>query len=128
MGRFTTSNSSVTVAGIDYHKRFSVVSLGDSQGNLLEQHKLTNDEKLLIEFFSQFPGLTCAVESSRAFEWFVDLLVDQGIQVRVCNPRQVKLIAQTAFKTDKRDSRVLMMLLAKNFLPESYMPTPKERE
>jgi transposase len=128
MGRSTTSKSVVTFAGIDYHKKFSVVSLGDCNGNLLEQHKLINDEKLLIEFFSQFPGLACAVESSRAFEWFVDLLVDLGVRVHVCNPRQVKLIAQTAFKTDKRDSKVLMVLLAKNFLPESYMPTAKERE
>jgi transposase len=128
MGRFTTAKSNVTFAGIDYHKKFSVVSLGDSEGNLVHQEKLMNDEKLLTEFFSQFPGLICAVESSRAFEWFVDLLVNLGLQVRVCNPRRVKLIAQTAFKTDKRDSKVLMMLVAKNFLPESYVPTAKERE
>ena len=128
MGRSTTSKSSVTFAGIDFHKKFSVVSLGDSEGNLVQQHKLINEEKLLIDFFSQYRGLRCAVESSRAFEWFVDLLVDLGLEVHVCNPRQVKLIAQTAFKTDKRDSKVLMLLLAKNFLPESYVPTAKERE
>jgi transposase len=128
MGRSTTSNSVVTIAGIDYHKRFCVVALGDAQGNLVAQQKLINDEKVLREFFSQYPGMTCAVESSRAIEWFVDLLIELKLNVRVCNPRAVKLISQTSFKTDKRDSKTLMALVARNWLPQSYWPTSRERE
>lgn len=127
MASSTTSIEKITFIGIDYHKRFSVVTLGDQTGKVISQEKLINDEKLLRKFFSQFQGAKCAIESCRAFEWFVDLLRNLGLQVFVCHPKQVKLIAETAFKTDKRDSKVLMQLLAKDFLPLAYFATAEER-
>ena len=127
MGSFTTPVSQVIFIGIDYHKRSSTVTLGDRDGNVVCQERLVNDEQILRKFFGPYHGAKCAVESSRAFEWLVDLLVELGLEVVVCHPRQVKLIAQTAFKTDKRDSKTLMLLLAKDFLPTSYYATAEER-
>jgi transposase len=39
----------------------------------------------------------------------------------------MKLICQTAYKNDKIDSRKIMELLARNYLPTSYQATPAER-
>jgi transposase len=127
MGRLTTSVRKVIFIGIDFHKRSSTVTLGDRDGNVVQQAKLINDEQILRKFFAEYRGAKCAVESSRAFEWLVELLMELGLEVVVCHPRQVKLIAETAFKTDKRDSKILMMLLAKDFLPTSYYATAEER-
>ncbi len=127
MGRSTTPVSIVIFAGIDYHKKFSVIALGDAEGNLVDRQKLVNDEELIRRFFSQYPGLTCTVESCRGYEWFVDLLKEIGLTVHVCNPRQVKLIAQSKKKNDKVDSKTLMELLAKGYLPTCYQASPEER-
>jgi len=128
MGRFTTPKSEVTFAGIDFHKRFSVVALGDKDGTMAaKQQKLINDEQQIREFFAPYAGIHCAVESCRGYEWFVDLLKSIGLQVTVCDPRRIKLIAETYTKTDKRDARVLMELVAKGFLPACYQPTAEER-
>jgi transposase len=127
--RLTPSeNEIVTFAGIDYHKKFSVVTLGDKAGNVISTHRLANDPLGITDFFEQFGPLTCAVESCRGYEWFVDHLKALGNTVYLSNPYQTKLIAQTRCKTDKIDSRIIMELLAIGFLPKCYLPTQEERE
>jgi len=114
--------------GVDYHKRSSLVSIGDAEANCLLQNRIPNDEAAIRELFQRLPaGTPCAIESCRGYEWLIDLLTDIGIKVHVANARGVKLIAQTRCKTDKVDSRVLMELLAKGFLPTCYQPTAAER-
>lgn len=130
MPRNTTARSKVaSFAGIDYHKKFSLVSLGDSEGKLLAQHKLVHtDVETVRAFFSQHPGIQCAIESSRGYEWLLDLLREEGIEVKVANTYGVRLIADSRRKTDKIDSKILMELLAKGFLPTCYQPSKAERE
>jgi len=50
MGRFTTATdiSTVHYAGIDYHKKFSVVCLGDADGNVIGEKKLYHDDPAAI--------------------------------------------------------------------------------
>jgi transposase len=115
-------------AGIDYHKKFSLVTLGDEHGEPIEQIKLYHDDvPNVTRFFKQHKGLVCALESCRGYEWFLDLLTELGLEVHVCNPVRMKIICQTAFKNDKIDSRKIMDLLARNYLPTSYQATPAER-
>lgn len=127
MGKCTTATETVTFAGIDFHKKFSVVCLGDKDGNQIGQKKLYNNEAEIRAYFAPYSGITCAVESCRAYEWFVELLRDCGLNVLICNPRQAKLIVQSRCKTDKLDSRKLMELLAKGYLPTCYLPTTEEK-
>lgn len=115
-------------AGIDYSKAFSFVTIGDKDGKVLQQFKVMNNEDEWNDFFARFSKLKCALESCRGYEWLLDELIRQGHEVRLAEPRSVKLIAQSRCKTDKIDSRVLMELLAKDFLPVCYQPTKKERK
>lgn len=114
-------------AGIDFHKRTSVVAIGDAQGNLIQQVTLVNDEKSIVEYFGQFVGLECVIESCRGYEWLLELLENMGHTVHMGDSRSIKLIAVTRCKTDKIDSKILMELLAKQFLPTCYQPTQTER-
>jgi len=126
-----TSNTKVLVkakyAGIDFHKRTSVVALGDDEGRVLEQVTLINDHQQIEKYFSQFVGLECVIESCRGYEWLVEQLEELGHTVHMGDSRSIKLIAQTRCKTDKIDSRILLELLAKNFLPKCYQASAKER-
>jgi transposase len=127
MVKSTTPAHVETYAGIDYHKKFSVVTLGDKDGKVLKTERVPNDRQSVTQFFQQFPGLICTVESCRGYEWFVELLQSMGLTVHLCHPYAVKLISQSRCKTDKIDSKILMELLAKGFLPTCYQPTSDER-
>jgi transposase len=128
MGRSTTVIVPVTYAGIDYHKRFSVVTLGDANGTVIEQKKLYNDRQLMTDYFKSYVGISVVIESCRGFEWLADLLTELGLHVVIGNAQQIKLIAKSKFKNDKIDSKILMELLAKDYLPICYRATRQERE
>jgi transposase len=55
------------------------------------------------------------------------LLKSLGCEVRVANTYAVRLIADSRCKNDKIDSRILMELVSRNYLPVCYQPTEKER-
>lgn len=124
----TIESKRAVFAGIDFHKRFSVVTLGDSSGKPLMQERLSNDEHAIRKFFLRHAPLTCAVENSRANEWFVELLKQCSCEVKVSNTYAVRLIADSKCKNDKIDSQILMELLARDYLPTCYQPTKEERE
>lgn len=115
-----------TYAGIDYHKKFFVVTLGDEQGKVLGQYKRPSAETEVAKLFGRYPGLSCAIENCRGNQWFVELLKQLGCIVNVSNTYAVRLIAESRCKTDKIDSKILMELLSKNFLPTVYQPTEEE--
>lgn len=121
------TDSSVKYAGIDYHKKFSVVTLGDATAKVIMQEKLLNDPNAIKTFFKNYGSVICAIENCRGMEWFVELLQELGLTVHISNTYAVKLISQSRCKTDKIDSRILMELLAKGFLPTCYQPTRGER-
>lgn len=126
-GLTPTDQTRPVFAGIDFHKRISVVSLGDAAGNLLLQETLDNDVHVLRKFFLRHGPLKCAIENCRGNEWMIDLLKTCGCDVVVGNTYAIKLISQSKKKDDKNDSRVLMELLSRNYLPQCYQPTAEER-
>jgi transposase len=117
-------------AGIDYHKTFIMVSIGDKDGEVLLRKRIYTIKEELLKFFRQFKQLVCVVESCRGYEWFVDFLKDElGFEVYVCSPAAIKaFLNRTRTKCDRIDSDSLMELLAKDFLPLCYVPTADERE
>lgn len=128
MARHTTmAASSATFAGIDYHKKSFTVTLGDSDGEVVFQDEFPSDIDTVFNFFRTRPGLVCAIETCRGNEWFIDTLKQCGCEVRVANTRGVRLIAESRCKNDKADSRVLMELVSRNYLPVCYQPTLEER-
>ncbi len=95
-------------AGIEYHKKFFVVTLGDAAGKVLCQEKLSSDQESVQRLFGGRDKLIYAMENCRANEWFVESLNSCGCEVRVANTYAVRLIAESRCKNDKIDSRILM--------------------
>lgn len=118
---------SAVYAGIDYHKKSFTVTLGDADGNVLLQEQYASDVVSVFNFFRTRPGLICAIENCRGNEWFIETLKECGCEVRVANTRGVRLIAESKCKNDKNDSRILMELVSRDYLPICYQPTNQER-
>ena len=51
--------------GIDYAKKFSYMTVGDKDGNVLRQEPVRNDLAMLEQFFEPYPKLTVAIEACR---------------------------------------------------------------
>ncbi len=89
---------------------------------------MPNEFDAVGKFFSQF-GSDCkvAVEATRNWYWFVDLLQSMSIDVTLSNPVQTKAIAYARVKNDKVDARMLSRLLENDLIPSAWIPSPEER-
>jgi len=108
--------------GIDLHKRFSVASVVDEKGKLIEQRKLPNGIEIKEFLEGHSSPLQVAVEATGNWQWLYELLEGEGIEVKLSHPLKTKAIASARVKNDRVDSLTLAQLLRADLLPLSYIP------
>jgi len=117
--------------GIDYHKRYSVVSICDAAGQLVDEERI---EHAFPERFGQLISrhAPCHVgyEATMNWGWLYEILeAIPGVErIVMANPLHVRLIAAAQVKTDKVDARKLAQLLRANLLPASHIPDRATRQ
>jgi len=116
-------------AGVDLHKRFSVITVVDKEGTVIEEAKIATDNKKTKAFFAKFDTeMDIAAEATFNAEWFHTLMDGEGgKKVVLANPSRTKAIGSGAAKTDRIDARMLADLLRSNMLPRSVVPNERER-
>lgn len=115
--------------GVDYHKKYSVATKMDYQGNILETIKLSNDPHSLQSYADSLPkGSKIAVEATGNWYYFYELLENKSPEIFLAHPLKTRAIAEARIKTDKIDSTILAHLLRTDFLPTSYIPSRKVRD
>ena len=109
--------------GVDFHKKQSTVTVMNKEGIIKDESKLHhNDKKAIADYFLSFgKGSSVSVEATRNWYWFVDLLQDLNMDVKLVHAKKARIIAESTIKTDKIDARVLSHLDRCNFLPQSYI-------
>lgn len=129
----TQSNSKIMLfAGIDFHKRYSVVHVVDSSGAAVKKGRIEpNSLAGFAAFFAGFaPGSVRAVfESSMNWGYLYDLLheVEAVTDVTLANPYKTKIIAEASVKTDKIDARWLATLHRGGLIAESHASSVEAR-
>ncbi|HWT82374.1 MAG TPA: IS110 family transposase, partial [Candidatus Methylomirabilis sp.] len=68
------------------------------------------------------------VEATASYPWFVELVEPLADRVVLGNPKKLRVIAESTKKTDRLDAQILAEFLALDMIPESYQPTPRQRE
>jgi transposase len=113
-------------SGIDIHKRFSVITTLDQQGQLIAKAKVKNKPELINQYFNKLDQDThkAVIEACFAWGWLADQLEDSKIQIMLANPQKTKAIASARIKTDSVDSKILADLLRSDFIAPSHY-TPK---
>lgn len=116
-------------AGLDMHKRFSVVTITDDSGKeVVSGKRLNNDEGEIRSFFADFDDdVRVVLEAGGNWYWMCDLLDSMVIDNRLCHPMKTKAIASARIKTDKIDSGILAHLGRMDFVPEAYKPDMETR-
>jgi transposase len=108
-------------SGIDQHKLFSYITTVDSDGKIIKEAKLNNNNFDILNYFSSIgKEHSATVETTGGWYWINDLLSSKGIKLTLAHAKFVKAIAYAKVKTDKVDSHILAQLLRLNFIPEAY--------
>jgi len=112
----------VFYTGIDQHRRSSVLTTYTEDGRVVGHATLPNEPRRVRHYFAQFPGShRAAVEATGRWYWLRDLLVANGIDLRLAHAKFLKAIAYAKVKTDAIDAGTLGQLLRTGFIPEAHM-------
>ena len=115
--------------GVDLHKKSITVCVMDEKRKVLARKTLActqTDE--IVEFFRQFRPFKVVVEATASYVWFVELVEPLAEKVVLANPKKLRVIAESTKKTDRLDAQVLTEFLVLDMIPESYQPTPRQRQ
>ena len=116
--------------GVDYHKRYSHITVVDNQGSVLRSGRVNNELRDLEEFLGGLEGPSRAVvEASRTWGVMYDLLdeLESISSVTLAHPYKVRAIASAKIKTDAIDAGTLAQLLRADLIPAAYAPSKEAR-
>jgi transposase len=116
----------VLYAAIDIHKHvFQAAVLDPGSGEVAEE-RFSADRESLGRWAEQWRGRVAvvAIEATTGWRWVARDLAERGFDVRLAEPVQARglLGRRRSAKTDRLDARWLARLLAKEMLPESWIP------
>lgn len=114
--------------GVDYHKRYSQVTVMDERGQIKRSARLANEPEEFQRLLEEL-GEPCelALEAGRNWGLLYDWLEGKAEQVHLVHPLKVKAIAWAKIKTDAIDSCTLAHLLRADLLPTAHIPSPGTR-
>jgi transposase len=116
-------------SGIDLHKRSVAIHTLDVDGAIVRTANLPAERSALTAYFGTLPGPHRAVvECTGMWYWVRDLLVPQGIDLRLGHAKYLKAISYAKVKTDAVDAATLAQLLRVDLIPEAHMISAAQRE
>lgn len=108
--------------GADLHARSVSFAGVDEAGALVTEKTLRTRPEDVLGFVEKYrPGVSVAVEAMNSYYWFVDTLMEAGIEVHLVHPLMLKAISYAKVKTDKVDARTIAQLLRLGMLPKAYI-------
>lgn len=115
--------------GVDLHKKFFNFFSHDERTLESTQGKVfNNDQGEIRKYLDMFDAPSqVAVEATRNWYWFVDMLQEAGVKVHLSNPKQTKAIGWGRKKGDKIDAETLCNLLRAGYLPTCWIPEKEAR-
>ena len=86
------------------------------------------DTEKMRAFFEKLGRFQVVVEATASYEWFFLLIEDLADRLVLAHPKKLRVIAESARKTDKIDAEVLALFLTLDMIPEAYRPSPRIRQ
>jgi len=115
--------------GVDLHKKSITVCVMDQNRKVVGRKTLAcTQTKEIVEFFRQYRPFKVVLEATASYPWFVELVEPLAEKVVLANPKKLRVIAESTKKTDRLDAQVLAEFLVLDMIPESYQPTPRQRQ
>ncbi len=113
-------------AAIDIHTRVFQAAVLDAESGQLAQERLPATREALDDWATRSAGKleAVALEATTGWRWVARELQARGFDVRLCDPGEARALggSKRRPKTDRLDAAWLARLLAKEMLPEAWLP------
>lgn len=114
--------------GLDHHRKFTQVAVVNEADAVLLECKIPNTLEAVTAMLRRLTGTTQAVvEAGPSWGWIFDTFQKLGVDIVLANPMQVRVIAETRCKTDRRDALALARLLRAGWIPKVYVGNAQDR-
>jgi len=113
--------------GLDLGNRTSVFTVVSEAGKVIENGSTKTTRAGLRKSFAKRAPATICLEVGTVSPWVSRLLTELGHEVVACNPRRLKMIAESTLKTDRLDSEVLARLGRLAWLDPELLSRVKHR-
>ena len=112
--------TNTTFIGVDFHPYSQVVAYCDAEDGLIRYKAMNHSDKSLVRrFYKSFPqGSVVGVEATGSLEWFLKMLDEMHLAVKIGNPGRIRQLALSRHKNDFRDAETILDLLIKDAFPE----------
>ena len=116
-------------AAFDLHANNNSLAMVDQNCSRMLYKKLFNDPELILEVLRPHKEniVGIVVESTYNWYWMVDMLMEEGSEVHLANPAEIKKYTGLKHRDDRHDAFWLAELLLLGILPEGYIYPKEER-
>ena len=115
--------------GIDLHKKTIVLCVMNQDRKVTHRRTFGCCETdAVLDFFRGLGVFRAVVEATASYEWLVELIEPLAEKVVLAHPGKLRVIAESAKKTDKLDAAVLAEFLARYMIPEAFRPSKRQRQ
>ena len=110
--------------GVDHHKKTSYITIKDRQGEVIKKGNIHTSwhelDKFLQEADDEGIRRVAVLECGRTYRPMWRWLSEEVDEVVLAHPGGMKIISDTVYKDDKRDSEKLTDLLMLGMIPEAH--------
>ena len=115
--------------GFDIHKKYSVFTCMDEQGQILRRGRVDNTPEALVGAVAPSGGQgKVVIETTGNWAYVYDTLEPWVSEVVLAHSLRVKAIAAAKVKTDRIDGDTLAHLLRADLVPTAYVPSQEVRD
>ena len=116
--------------GVDFHPYEQTVAYAsDEDGEIKYRRFLHSDKQSIKAFYRKFGSeAVIGVEATGCLWWFEKLLFDNGITLKIGDPRMIRRVALSRHKNDFRDAETILDLLMRDQFPAIVPRNEESRE
>lgn len=123
-------DNSVAVLPLDIHKRFSMATPMNRDGEVLEKVRVEHGDQVAMraQLVELAQGADVVMEATFNWPWIADLVQEVGLRPHLADPRKTGRMRKHSPKSDRKDAIFLGKLwLGGAIFPEVYLAPPPVR-
>lgn len=119
----------MSIIGCDLHTRYQQIAMLEGETGEILTRRLEHEDEEAKGFYAKLPKPSLiGIEATGYTQWFERMIAEQGHELWVGDPAEIRARAVRRQKTDTRDAEHLLALLLSQRFPRIWVPTPAERD
>ncbi|HEV2424435.1 MAG TPA: IS110 family transposase [Terriglobia bacterium] len=119
----------MSIIGCDLHTRYQQVAVLEAEAGEVVRRRLEHENGEAQAFYAGLPKPSLiGIEATGYTQWFERMIAEQGHELWVGDPAEIRARAVRRQKTDTRDAEHLLQLLVTKRFPRIWVPTVAERD